>query len=157
MEEKAKNDTTVGGAAYELAGIFARLAAAVIDGFLLLVALAIVMALLLSAGDSMPLQVYQFVSFALPVGYYWYFWTRRAGQTPGKFALGIRVIKADGTPISDTDAVIRAIGYQVSGLLCGLGFIWAIFDKRNQTWHDKLARTYVVRHDGPRKTVSIGE
>lgn len=155
MEDKAKNDMDVGGEAYELAGVFARLGAAIIDGFLLIIALIIAATLLLSAGDGMPVQIYQFVSLALPVGYYWYFWTRREGQTPGKFALGIRVIKADGTPISDTDAVIRAIGYQVSAMLCGLGFIWAIFDKRRQTWHDKLARTYVVRHGGPRKTVSI--
>ena len=80
----------------------------------------------------------------LSVIYHWYFWTRRNGQTPGKFALGIRVIKADGTPINDMDAVIRAIGYNVSWIFFGLGYLWAIFDKDKQSWHDKMARTYVV-------------
>ena len=110
--------------------------------------------LLAGAGAGAP-QLLQFFALAIPVGYYWYFWTRRDGQTPGKFALGIRVIKSDGTELSDTDAVIRAIGYHVSGLLCGLGFIWAIFDKNKQAWHDKLARTYVVRAEGDRPTVEV--
>ena len=100
--------------------------------------------------------LFQFIMMAVPIAYHWYFWTRRAGQTPGKFAMGIRVIKADGGAISDVDAVIRAIGYQVSAMFFGLGFIWAFFDKNNQSWHDKLARTYVVRKDGQRKIVNIG-
>ena len=60
-------------------------------------------------------------------------------------------------PLTDTDAVIRAIGYYVSSLICsvGLGYLWAIFDKNNQTWHDKLARTYVVRKDRRRHTVEV--
>ena len=156
MEEKTKVEQSVESDAYELAGFVTRALAIIIDGFLLLMALLIVIALLSSAGDGVPAKLYQVVSLAIPVGYYWYFWTRRDGQTPGKFALGIRVIKADGTAMSDTDAVIRAIGYHVSALLCGMGFIWAIFDKNNQTWHDKLARTYVVRNSDRRETVEIG-
>jgi uncharacterized RDD family membrane protein YckC len=29
----------------------------------------------------------------------------------------------------------------------GLGFLWVIFDKRNQAWHDKMANTLVVHDD----------
>ena len=51
--------------------------------------------------------------------------------------------------------MIRAIGYHVSSIFCGLGYIWAIFDKNNQTWHDKLAGTYVVRKDKERQMVDV--
>ena len=154
MDEKVKHGAAPPGETQELAGVSARLIAGVIDGFLsvaLLVLVSIVLDLIVSDSGS----ILQTVGLAVPVAYHWYFWTRRDGQTPGKFGLGIRVIKADGTRLSDTDAVIRAIGYHVSWIFLGLGYIWAIFDKNNQTWHDKLARTYVVRKDEQRHTVDV--
>ena len=154
MEDKHKNDQNEASEAIELAGIMPRLGASILDGVLLAIVLSVALAILSQLGDSF--QLIQVAGLAVPVGYHWYFWTRRNGQTPGKFALGIRVIKTDGSELSDTDALIRAIGYNVSALLCGLGFIWAIFDQNNQTWHDKLASTYVVRKEGQRNTVSIG-
>ena len=141
--------------AHELAGIVPRLLSGIIDGFLLLLMMILLTALLSLAGDA-PIQLYQFISLAGPVFYYWYFWTQRDGQTPGKFALGLRVVKIDGSPISDVDAVIRAVGYQVSALLFGLGYLWALIDRKNQTWHDKLARTVVVRSHSRRRMVNIG-
>ena len=57
--------------------------------------------------------------------------------------------------MSDTDALIRAIGYNVSAMLFGLGFLWAFFDRNKQSWHDKMARTYVVRNGRQRRTVDI--
>lgn len=154
MDEKAKNELGAAGNEYELAGIGARFFAAFIDAILLALMLTLILLLIHAAGGGAA-QLAQFFSLAIPVGYYWYFWTQRDGQTPGKFALRIRVVKADGSEICNTDAVIRAIGYHVSAVLCGLGYIWAIFDRNNQAWHDKLARTYVVRADGHRKTVHI--
>lgn len=156
MDEKPKNDHSQGTVVYELAGFVQRLAAATIDGFLLVLLLTIVMLLVAALSEAnVPAQMAQFVGFAVPVAYHWYFWTRRDGQTPGKFALGIKVIKADGSEITDTDAVIRAIGYNVSALLFGLGFLWALLDRNNQTWHDKIGRTYVVRNRNQRKIVEI--
>ena len=155
MEEKAKIGESDPGENLELAGLAQRLMAGVIDGFLQAFLLVLTVGLIgLVWGDSAEF-VLQFAALAAPIGFNWYFWTRRRGQTPGKFALGIRVIKVDGTPISDVDAVIRAIGYQVSSLCFGLGYIWAIFDKNKQTWHDKLARTYVVRKERDRHTVQV--
>ncbi len=154
MDEKVKHGAAPPGETHELAGVSARLIAGVIDAFLsvaLLVLVSIVLDLIVSDSGS----ILQTVGLAVPIAYQWYFLTRRDGQTPGKFGLGIRVIKADGTRISDTDAVIRAIGYNVSSIFCGLGYIWAIFDKNNQTWHDKLARTYVVCKGKQRHTVDV--
>lgn len=153
MEEKQKNIGIVDPEAWELAGLGSRFVALFIDGLLQGLAFLAVF-LLLGLGEDGPGFLIQVIAFAWPIAYNWYFWTKRKGQTPGKFALGIRVVKADGSEISDTDAVIRAIGYQVSSVVCGLGYIWAIFDKNKQTWHDKLARTYVVRKEDTRDYVS---
>ena len=154
MDEKPKNGVPA-TEVHELAGLVDRVAAYFIDSILILIPLVLVAAILMHGGNDVPGQLAQFVSLAVPVAYHWYFWTRRDGQTPGKFALGIRVVKADGTPMSDTDALIRAIGYNVSAMLFGLGFLWAFFDRNKQSWHDKMARTYVVRNGRQRRTVDI--
>lgn len=155
MDEKAKMEPGLPSETHELADLSSRLIAMIIDGFLLMALVMVVFFVLAFIGGEGSESIIQAFSLAIPVGYHWYFWTRRDGQTPGKFAMSIRVIKADGTPLSDTDAVIRAIGYNVSSVIFGLGYIWAIFDKNNQTWHDKLARTYVVTKDKQRHTVDV--
>ena len=87
------------------------------------------------------------VGFLVLLGYQWFFLVRNNGQTPGKMMMKIRVIKADGTPISDIDVVMRVIGYTINWLpvIGWLGWMWAFWDPNQQGWHDKLARTYVVQ------------
>jgi uncharacterized RDD family membrane protein YckC len=77
--------------------------------------------------------------------YYGYFWSR-SGQSPGKRLLQARVESSSGGSISFIRAGLRGtLGYWLSGLLFGLGFIWAIFDANNETWHDKIFGTRVVQ------------
>jgi len=71
---------------------------------------------------------------------------RNNGQTIGKKMMNIRIVKEDGTPFGYMDAFLRnIIGYFISSFVCGLGFIWGLFDSRNQTWHDKIFSTLVVQ------------
>ena len=77
--------------------------------------------------------------------YYVYFWAS-SGQTLGKMILGIEVISAtDGGRIGVANAIVRLFGYLVSFMILGLGFLWIIWDRNKQGWHDKFARTYVVK------------
>ena len=62
-------------------------------------------------------------------------------------AMGIKVISTDGSPVAWGKALLRYIGYIVSGIPLSLGFIWAAFDAKRQGRHDKIASTYVVRKD----------
>lgn len=73
------------------------------------------------------------------------FWRFRGG-TPGKMVLGAEIVDADslGAPTT-AQLVIRYLGYFVSTLVFGLGFLWVLWDARKQGWHDKLARTVVVK------------
>lgn len=50
-----------------------------------------------------------------------------------------------GAKISVGQAIVRYLGYLVALLALGLGIFWVAFDRRKQGWHDKLARTVVVR------------
>lgn len=130
-----------GSTTYELASIGNRFVAAIIDDLILLVISFVIAALLLPfLTDATSLLV----GIALNAGYYSYFWTQREGQTPGKRIMNIRVIKADGTPMTVSDALLRVFGYYVGRLTLGLGYIWAAFDANYQAWHDKMANTYVV-------------
>jgi len=69
------------------------------------------------------------------------------GLTPGKWMLGIRVVNRDtGVPAGFWRMALRQIvGQWVSAVICYLGFIWALFDANKQGWHDKIAKTLVVR------------
>ena len=72
--------------------------------------------------------------------------TGEGGQTLGKMLLGIKVQASDGSPVGYGRALIRTIGYIVSFFfMTFLGFLWALWDKNNQTWHDKIAGTVVVK------------
>ena len=65
--------------------------------------------------------------------------------TLGKIALGIKIVGKNDRRISYGLAAYReTFGISVSILACFMGFIWAAWDSCKQTWHDKLAETYVV-------------
>ncbi|MGV3759333.1 MAG: RDD family protein, partial [Actinomycetota bacterium] len=70
----------------------------------------------------------------------------RRGQTLGKKALGVRVVDAtNGTAIGTGRALGRYLfATFISGNICGLGYLWASWDGRKQTWHDKVVSSVVV-------------
>jgi uncharacterized RDD family membrane protein YckC len=68
------------------------------------------------------------------------------GQTLGKKALGIRVVrKSNGAPLGYGLAIGRYLARFVDFLTMGLGLLWAAWDPLHQTFHDKIAGTLVVR------------
>ncbi len=123
-----------------LASFWRRFGALVID-VAVLVAVDLV---LLLVGGSQALAV---VLGAL----YWVVGDGVVGATVGKSALGLRVRGVDSTePIGFWRGLIRYVGRIVSGFVLLIGYFWAIWDARNQTWHDKLADSLVVVDKGAR-------
>jgi uncharacterized RDD family membrane protein YckC len=57
----------------------------------------------------------------------------------------LEVVSYQGTPIKLREAQLRCFGYLVSLGCFGLGFLWAVFDPDQLTWHDKISRTLVVQ------------
>lgn len=72
------------------------------------------------------------------------------GWSAGKRAVGIRIVCADGSAPGWLRGIGRTFGAWLSWLPVGLGFLWAAWDERSQTWHDKMAGTFVVRAEPPR-------
>ena len=69
-----------------------------------------------------------------------------AGCSPGKALVGLRVVNTSGSWPSFSQSMVRVICYWLSAAPLFLGFIWALVDNHHQTWHDKLAGTYVIYH-----------
>lgn len=133
------------------AGFWRRGAALGIDAMWLFCVLGTVSWLL--AGTPLPVAGVETARMAF-VRVLWHFvpaavlvigWARY-GTTPGKLLLELRVVDArTGERAGWIRALIRCVGYAVSLLPLGLGFVWAAFDRNGQALHDKLAGTRVVR------------
>lgn len=82
------------------------------------------------------------------IGYGAFFcWLLSKGMTLGKWLLHEKVVeKLTGNYPGFWRMILReTIGKFVSGLVFGLGYFWAIWDKDGQAWHDKIAGTVVVK------------
>jgi len=67
------------------------------------------------------------------------------GQTPGKMALGIAVVRRDGEPAGYVRALVRCLGGLVSMLTLGLTSLGVLFTREHRGFADWLAGTRVVR------------
>ncbi|MHB8670540.1 MAG: RDD family protein [Acidimicrobiales bacterium] len=120
------------------AGFWARLGAWIID----VIAVGVVNRIVAVAlGPALGAVVAILISFV----YFGFFEGGPAGQTLGKKALGIRVVRiSDGGPLGWGPALLRHLYSYVSGLACLVGYFWMLGDAEKQTWHDKWTSTVEV-------------
>ena len=83
-------------------------------------------------------------SFVLLLVYRVALWSWKA-TTVGGIICGLRVVRTDGIPLAFTDALVRGLASILSAVAAGLGWLWILWDPERQAWHDKIARTVVVR------------
>jgi uncharacterized RDD family membrane protein YckC len=68
------------------------------------------------------------------------------GITIGKWATGLRIVRKNGTELGIGRAFLRHfVGYPLSALTLGLGFVIAALNARGRGLHDLIAGTVVVR------------
>ena len=68
------------------------------------------------------------------------------GLTLGKWATGLRIERVDGSPLGFGRALLRHfVGYPLSFLLLGIGFLVAAVSVHGRGLHDIIAGTIVVR------------
>jgi uncharacterized RDD family membrane protein YckC len=150
--------TTSGSVHPRYASFETRLVAFVLDlivlasFFALFVAFALLQLLLRSDfGDNDPPDQAYYVAAIIILLYFapfvpLYFvglWTWR-GQTLGKMAMAIRVVRPDGRSVGVGAALLRLVGYLFSTLLLFAGFLMIAFDHQRRGLHDRLADTIVV-------------
>lgn len=140
------------------AGFWIRAAAAFVDALIagtlqgiIVFLFAGLLGLLLHGFDSeslLMLCLAWLLSASISVVYYVYF-TAFGGQTPGKMALRIKVVRTDSSSLTLGRAFYReTLAKFVSGIILGIGYLMVAFDEKKQGLHDRMADTYVVRLDG---------
>lgn len=136
------------------AGFWLRVVATLIDSVLLsaiqlalTLSISFVVGLLGIATSEDPAISFIVWLFGMTISFgYAVFFTGYCGQTPGKMALRIKVIRTDGDPVSYGRAAKREIlGKFVSSILLCIGYIMVAFDTHKQGLHDKIADTYVIK------------
>lgn len=86
------------------------------------------------------------ISFLLYMAYATVMESSPNQATLGKRALGLSVGDYSGQRLSLKASFIRNFGKLISLSILGLGFLWILFNKERQGWHDKMAKTLVVRN-----------
>jgi len=74
--------------------------------------------------------------------------TALGARTLGMDHEQLEVVSYQGNAISFRETRLRSFGYLVSLGCFGLGFLWALFDPEQLTWHDRISRTLVVQRLG---------
>ena len=135
---------------FEYAGFWTRFFATIIDTvIIIMITLPLTMmvygdelltktSFLMGPADVVINYVLPFIAVIL----FWYF----KSATPGKMLLKITIVDAeDGGKMSVIQSVWRYFAYIPAMLPLCLGFIWVAWDTKKQGWHDKLAKTLVLK------------
>ena len=144
---------------FELAGSGSRGVAVAIDMIIqgIVVSIISIILLVIAGESSMNLLLVQentlyivialLLTFVLQFGYFFLFEVFMKGATPGKKIVGLKVIMANGEPISVTAALIRnfiRIGDMLPGIYA-VGVITVFFSSKYMRVGDITANTVVVK------------
>ena len=67
-----------------------------------------------------------------------------AGATPGMKRLGLHLVNFDGLPASRAQRLHRLLGAIVSAGSFFLGFLWAVVDEEDLSWHDRISKPFLA-------------
>jgi uncharacterized RDD family membrane protein YckC len=132
----------------EPAGAGSRFLATLIDWIVIMgitAATGFVLSLLLPQGIAGALTIT--INFVLTWGWHVFFETKKAGRTPGKRALKLRVIDAHGLPVSLYQSLVRNIVrmLDMAPVFYGVGAISTLVTSTRRRLGDIVADTLVVR------------
>lgn len=114
------------------ASFLRRFVALIIDGIILSLA-------------SSPLGHKSFFYLIISAAYFTWM-VGNYGATIGKMVMGMKIVKEDGSKVSYSDALLRELASFLSAAIFLLGYISVIWDKNKQGWHDKIAKTIVIKN-----------
>jgi len=66
------------------------------------------------------------------------------GQGPGHKIAKVQIIDINGAPVSGPAAINRNLAHFVDSLICGIGWLFPLWDKERQTLADKIMKTHVI-------------
>lgn len=93
--------------------------------------------------------IFNFLTFVIgqgiSIGYALYF-IRRFDATPGKLALGLRLVRADGSSLTKGRIVGRHFAEIINAFTLCIGYLMAAFDEERRALHDRICDTRVIRN-----------
>jgi uncharacterized RDD family membrane protein YckC len=128
-------------------GFWPRVLASLVDSIVLLLAIVPIWLLYRTLGGAEPMDptIRLLMDWGLMMAVVLAFWVA-AQATPGKMLVrGIIVDAETFQPVGFGRLVLRYVAYYVSIIPLLLGFFWVGWDARKQGFHDKIARTVVIR------------
>ena len=149
----------------EYGGFWIRFVAALIDGIILTVIGSIVQFAVLGSLLVVPrvqpgmnpedalgammgmLGIVWVINTAIGCSYETFF-TARLSATPGKMALGLKVLRPDGSRVGAGRAAGRYFAKILSAMILLIGYIMAGFDSQKRALHDMICDTRVVKSQG---------
>lgn len=133
------------------AGFWKRVAATIIDGFILSIAVGlcgelfgVILSDLAGGGELATMLTTSLCTLILNALYFAWFHSTFNYATPGKMAIGIKVVRSHGEPISFLRALARFFATILSTLTFFIGYLMAAFTARKQSLHDVICDTVVV-------------
>ncbi len=133
------------------AGFWKRVAATIIDGFILSLVVGLcgelfgmILSDLAGGGELATAITTSLCTIALNALYFAWFHSTFNYATPGKMAIGIKVVRSHGEPISFLRALARFFATILSTLTLCIGYLMAAFTARKQSLHDVICDTVVV-------------
>ena len=164
--QKLREGVAPGARAFRFGGFWIRFAASMLDGIILAVVAGIFSAFLFPAfmsrglvrsNNPTPEEALTMIAPMLGVMgamfllnmivgcSYETFFIARLGATPGKMALGLKVVRPDGGPITAGRAAGRYFAKMISGMILMIGYIIAGFDSQKRALHDMICDTRVIK------------
>ncbi|HLL67709.1 MAG TPA: RDD family protein [Micromonosporaceae bacterium] len=137
-----------------LAGWGTRVAASLIDALVVLPFLALAWILDRPTVDATtgdmtgggPIFWGLYLVAALVGAYNRWYLQGKTGRSWGKKTLGIKLVgEATGQPIGPLMAFVRELAHTIDGIICGIGYLFPLWDAKKQTIADKLVTTLVTK------------
>ena len=134
------------------AGFWKRVAASIIDNFLLGIVGGVIGGMLgfaigMGAGlEDSPVLDVMINLFSIALGALYFGWMHSSEQQAslGKMAVGIKVVRTSGERISFARGIGRHFATILSAIILGIGYLMAAFTDRKQALHDMICDTLVV-------------
>jgi uncharacterized RDD family membrane protein YckC len=123
---------------------------ALIDGLIVfgIIIVAVILGAILGNASGALGALVLVLGYLAGIGFAFYqLWVQgETGQTIGKKQMGIKLVReSDGQFVGGGLSIGRYFVHFLDSAVCGLGYLWPLWDAKKQTFADKILATLVVR------------